>query len=1035
MIEINRIVHAGDLHIFQSKNFHIHDYVFNEFYRQLENEQPDLCVITGDVVDSKIKLSPEQIDLCRNFFLNVSSYCPIIVIPGNHDQNLQNSDRIDSLSPIIHSVYYECIHPIHFLKHSGMYQLYGINWAVWSCFDDQQSPFKIGYEATNYTIGLYHGVVNGCVSENGMVLTGGVNVSEFDKTDITLMSDIHNCQGFRNNEIHYSGSFIQTKTSEKDEGTYLIWEWDKNTFHPSIKKLGNIYSTISHEVDELLNSEIEIKDEKQTVIIKYDPDKISKTDINAYRKELSSKYNNKIEVKPIVKKKVVKQEYFSKEELQRIEKISIQDAFNVYIFNTIPNLTEQTRKILNDLDEKYGRNIDISKDFEWGDYSLLTLKLSNFLGYPVDETIVLFNDQGVYSILGENRVGKSSIFSAIKFCLFNSTPHNSTMLKKMINKHNRSKNCYVECIISKNGKLYSIKRVLTPKKDGVSITLDFDEIGQNGEIIKSLKGEKRQDSEKEIQKMFGTENFFDILTSFSAQKRQIEFIDCKNSERLTLVNRFLGLQSFEEKEKEVTNDLKSKKAVYLAYEKDFNKSINLVDLELELTKKQIDVDDNKDELKGKELTLSQFLKQNEEFLKQWNKTKVISEKKVESPEEVKTKILSIEKEINLLKETIIVKETDIATFTEKLENLKNVFFNKTDQDIKVWKADYKFNNDLEAKIAVNTSEIKKLRKQIQIDICSGCGKEFTEKDKKRCEKEIEVLEKENSVYESEAKEKDKVQQVLIELQMNYNNIGRNISTLQTEILRLNSDISQKINIKEKYQIQSDEYEEVQEAKKLLFILKEQLDRYNKTKSEIEKEVIRLNVAIKGDEEKVKNIEREITTYKLKVKQLQELESEISLLKSYKDIIHKDGLPLYILKSKIEDINNQTNVIINQVFDFDIEFEIDEDAGDLNINFVYPEDIESNDAGLASGSETFLINLAIKTGIAQISDIPKMDSLLIDEGFGTLDSVSIQKIPNLFEAINKYYRNIITISHLDELKDMADHPIKLQKVGKYTQVTV
>ena len=1039
MIDINKICHLADVHIFHSKHFHIHDYVFQQFYQQLEIEKPDLCVIAGDIIDSKIKLSPEQIELCRNFLLNISFYCPIIIIPGNHDASLNNLDRIDSLSPIIHSIYYECIHPIHFLKHSDVYTLYGIDWAVWSCFDGQKNPFDFSQSMymwikERYTIGLYHGVVNGCVGDNGMMLTGGVNISQFDNVDTVLLGDIHKQQFFRNDEIGFSGSFLQTKQNENIDGSYLIWNWNGKKFIPEVKKINNIFSTISHEIDDIsLSNDPIIKDEQQTIIIKYDPHKVSKTDINRYRKELAGKFNNKIEVKPTVKKKPIENVVLTKQELLAFEKLTIQQAFEKYIEKNIPHISDDIKDKLLELDASYGRNIDITRDFEWGDYSLLSIKLSNFMGYPIDETVILFNEQGIYSILGENRCGKTTLFSAIKFCLFNSTPHNSTVLKKLINKHNRTKNCIVECILSKNGKLFSIKRTLIPKKDGVSIGLDFDEINETGDVVRSLKGEKRQDTEKEIQKIFGTENFFEILTSFSAQKRQVEFIDCKNSERLTLVNRFLGLQSFEEKEKEVTSDLKTKKTIYQTYEKEFNRSIDLSVLENELESKQKSILEDKEELQNINLVLTQFIKQNEDFIKQWNKTKITSEKKVDSPGEVEQKINEIEKYLQQLKESIRNKEFTINEYQNILIRDEKKFLIHGSVDIQTWKPNYKFNNELEGKIAVNNAEIKRLKKQIQIDMCGNCGKEFTEKDKKRCEIMILSLENENILFEGEVREKDVAQQILIDMQDQYNSIQRSLSILQSDVLKLTTEITQKNSEKEKYKIQTDEYEEVQDAKKLLLILKDQLDRYNTTKSDIEKNIIQINVSIKGDEERVKNIEKDIITYKTKLSQLQELETEISLLKSYKDIIHKDGLPLFILKNKVEDINEQTNMIINQVFDFDVEFEIDEDAGDLNINFIYPEDAESNDAGLASGSETFLINLAIKTGIAQISDIPKMDSLLIDEGFGTLDDQSRTKIPNLFEAINKYYRNIITISHLDDLKDMADHPIKLKKVGKYTHI--
>ena len=1049
MQKVKTIIHCGDIHAFVGKNFHVHEYVFSQLYKDIEKVKPDICVITGDIIDSKLRLSPEQIELVRNLFLNLSSYCPLIIIPGNHDSSLTNKDRLDSLSPILYSVYAECKNPIHFLKHSGVYNLYGIDWAVWSCFDDQKNPLKYEYEngvasfpksPGHPLIGLYHGVVNGCISDNGMILQGGIDIEEFKECDTVLLSDIHQQQFFRNKEIGYSGSLLQTKINESIEGSYLIWNWEekKKKFIPTVKRLKNIYSVISFEVDDIIDKNLkEIKDENQTVILKYDPSKISKTDILTYKKELSSIYKNKIEIKPIVKKKkvAIENEILSKEKLEQLKKISLNESFDLYIekYKDILGISEIDKKILKELDEKYSKNLDISRDFELGDFSSLKIILNNFLSFPAEDKIIYLDKEGIYGILGENKVGKSSLLHAIKFALFNSTPHSSTVLKQLINKHNRNKSCNVNLFLSKNGKNYFIKRKLIPKKDSVSVELEFYESDIDGNVVKDLKGEKRQDTEKEIQKIFGTESVFEILSSFSAQKKQIEFIDCKNAERLSLVNKFLGLQSYEDKEKEVANDLKNKKVVYQAFMKDFNQNINLTDLENELINAINSLKDSKAILIDKEISLSSFLRQNENLLKQWNKTKVISEKKVPSAKDIQDQIKIIDKEIIGFTTYLEQKHEEIRNIENDISYFKINFSKLSDKDIKSWQPNYKVNKEIENELAINTSEIKKLKKQLEIDICTNCGKEYTESDKLKCERQIIQLENRNEVIKIELFDKEKELKSLLDLQTNYNNSGRLLSTTQGEIIESNSFIASKNSIKDKLQFQSDEYEEVEEAKKLLIILQTNVDKYNFTKNSIEKEIISLNVDIKGNENKIQNIEKEITIYKNKVKNLQELEEEMRVLKIYKDVIHKDGLPLYILKHKIDSINEQVNLIINQVFDFDIKFSIDEEAGDLNIDFIYPEDIEANNIGLASGSETFIINISIKIGLAQISELPKIDSLIIDEGYGTLDPKTVSKIPQLFSAINQYYRNVISISHLDELKEMVDHQIKLEKVGKYTEI--
>ena len=118
-----KILGVGDIHFFNSKRFDEHRHVLNNFYSLLDVEKPDLILIGGDVVDSKLRLSPEQIEMCRDFLMNLANTCPVIMIPGNHDVNLQNKERLDSLTPFVNSLINEVTYPIHYLKNSGLYNI------------------------------------------------------------------------------------------------------------------------------------------------------------------------------------------------------------------------------------------------------------------------------------------------------------------------------------------------------------------------------------------------------------------------------------------------------------------------------------------------------------------------------------------------------------------------------------------------------------------------------------------------------------------------------------------------------------------------------------------------------------------------------------------------------------------------------------------------------------------------------------------------------------------------------------------------
>ena len=98
---IKTIAHLADIHIRKLHRFVEYRKVFKQLYKQLRVVKPDLIYIGGDVVHGKLDTSPEEVRMVANFFLDLCKIAPTIVIPGNHDCNLNNKSREDTLSPII----------------------------------------------------------------------------------------------------------------------------------------------------------------------------------------------------------------------------------------------------------------------------------------------------------------------------------------------------------------------------------------------------------------------------------------------------------------------------------------------------------------------------------------------------------------------------------------------------------------------------------------------------------------------------------------------------------------------------------------------------------------------------------------------------------------------------------------------------------------------------------------------------------------------------------------------------------------------
>lgn len=71
----------------------------------------------------------------------------------------------------------------------------------------------------------------------------------------------------------------------------------------------------------------------------------------------------------------------------------------------------------------------------------------------------------------------------------------------------------------------------------------------------------------------------------------------------------------------------------------------------------------------------------------------------------------------------------------------------------------------------------------------------------------------------------------------------------------------------------------------------------------------------------------------------------------------------------------------------------------------------------SGGETFLVSLALALGLSRLSGSNvQINSLFLDEGFGTLDDEALDSALNALSYLNRDGRTIGVISHVDKLKE-------------------
>lgn len=236
MINNNKIAHLADLHIRFGSRHDEYRIVFKRVIEDLRKVKPRRIVLAGDLFHQKINLSPGAIELAADFFRELSKIAPVDVILGNHDMNEQDLNQGNTIKPIIDLIDNGIIvtneinkiplenntnrNLIYFYHDTGFYEIddelvYGV-YSLWDheilTLDDKKPNKKY--------IGIYHGPVYGCISDNGFVMKGDelVRISTFNNFDIVMLGDIHEHQSFEREH--------EKIINEEELEKYIINGWE-----------------------------------------------------------------------------------------------------------------------------------------------------------------------------------------------------------------------------------------------------------------------------------------------------------------------------------------------------------------------------------------------------------------------------------------------------------------------------------------------------------------------------------------------------------------------------------------------------------------------------------------------------------------------------------------------------------------------------------------------------------------------------------------------------------------------------------------
>ena len=1045
--KLKKVIHISDIHIRLLKRHGEYREVFDTLYSQvstmIDEVEESVILVTGDILHAKTDLSPEMIALASEFLKKLADISPTLITVGNHDLNLSNSYRLDSLSPIIENISHS---NLYYLKDSGVYTVADTDFAVYSLIGDRNDWPSVGQCKSPNKIALLHAPVNDAKTDTGYTITSRhVDVSTFNGYDMVMLGDIHKHQILQDYDgpskyplISYAGSLIQQNHGEKLSGHGLI-EWDIPTrtlqHHEVPNKYG--YATI-------------IVEEGKVPDVSHIPEKAR---LRVFVKDLEISKVKKIEA--ILRKKFNLQEFIVNR--MRDDQLMVAGESPAVLLDVQD--TETQNELIEDYLKRHfvvdgelmtrihelnvelnGRLVaaDFTRNIQW---TPLLFEFSNMFSYGEDNCIDFENIHGVHGLFSPNASGKTAAFDALMFCLYDKTPR-AYKAAHIMNNRKDDFECTLKFDI--NGQEYGISRKGVRKKDrSVRVVVEFWKV-EDGKNI-SLTGEDRRSTNGIIRRYVGTYEDL-ILTNISIQNNNALFIDKSQSERKDMLSQFIGSNVFDTLYQLSMEEMKESRGALKRMSKE-NYAITLVDLQVDIDKCVIEYDALEKTRKSVAWELSVV---EAEITKLYeSKTPLsVDNLNIADLESTKTdlmdslkELLELSSEFETQKDELFAESGSQAGLVKGLDGIESTYEAAKSRHTELQLVDSKLDMLEERKFTFEAqlAHITEHEFDPDCDFCIRNNQSLAEQTE-----EIRASVKSDDSESVSLREKsENLSSSLIlydSLEIDFDLFKVASGLAQSAHSDLLSTVASISNLKAKVTSKKSKLKEVQANIKLYHrsidvieenaLIGEKIDELEQRQQEFSDERRTLNTKSRGAHGKLqvhKSNKRKIIE---SISEMEDLEQQVQAYKLYVEAVKRNGIPYELISKVLPSIQAEINNILTQIADFTIVLEVD--GKNINGKMVYDDD-KHWPLEMASGMERFISSLAIRVALITISNLPKPNFLIIDEGIGTLSAENLPNMHTLFSILKNQFDFIIIISHLEAVRDMVDSLMEISLEDGFSKI--
>lgn len=713
-----------------------------------------------------------------------------------------------------------------------------------------------------------------------------------------------------------------------------------------------------------------------------------------------------------------------------------QKLFKEYLsFNDIKDYDFER---ISAIDAEINAKIDYQVYDKYRRYCVKWVKWDNFLSYGSDNFFDFTKMKGLVLLSGEpaNQSGKTTFaIDLLHFLLYGKTTKVDT-LAKVFNKHiPNATQVLVEGCITIDGEDYIIKRTITrpalskrSAKSKVSQKVEYYKIigdtqTELEEYVDNQQEENSVQTNKVIKEAIGRESDFDLIMSISETTLD-ELVKKKEAERGRLLSRWIGLLPIEEKEalarEKFNSEIKPSLISNLYSSASVTEERDAFLMRIEtLTKDNAKLEE---ENKKTDTTIAN--------LEQTKQTLSNAKKGIDT-ELAKIDIATLSKQ---MEECLIqgkTKKNEHDNIVKELKELENIEFS-----IEEYESTQKKLNEATTRLAVLGEKYSSTKQQIEklkkSEYCPTCGRKLDNVDNssmiETLNKELSSIGEEGRKAREESNVLSKQMEELKNKRLKYeerNKIEVKQAALELNLERLRSEYKDLASKKKEYEKNSEAIDKNNEIE-LQIRNTDELIRSNRECFQNNLQIIARN---KSDVESYKG---EIKKREDILKRIAEEERLVKNWKIYLDLVGKNGITKMVLRKALPIINAQLVQLLSDVCDFDIEVAINS-KNDVVFNLI--KDGVRSDLNSGSGFELTASALALRAVLADMSTIPRMCGVVLDEVWGRVARDNYDNMRHLIEKISKSYEWMFLISHLNEVKDWCESNVVVTKENNISKIAM